>query len=365
MKDHLALHECGINTQRQIEKLSKAGCSAHGAFKRSYEALRQIGLTEKQARAIKSFDFLRITPTLRWAEVSDQHIITYDNEHYPALLKEIARPPSLLYVKGELESLSMPQLAIVGSRKPSPVGLENAALFARELVESGFIVTSGMALGVDGAAHRGALGGGKTIAVLGAGMGHIYPRVHRGLAGEIAQKGALVSEFPLAMQPRPENFPRRNRIISGLSYGVLVVEAAVKSGSLITARCAMEQGREVFALPGSIHNQQSRGCHELIRRGAALVQTVGDICSELPGMLEWARAHERPPLLAPYQEKLDFLGEHEQDEVVLKALGFEINSVDTIISRTQWNAGLVLEALLRLELRHRVKTVPGGYIRIK
>ena len=213
-----------------------------------------------------------------WLGQPAHHLLVWSDADYPPLLREIADPPLLLYVIGRREALASPQLAIVGSRNPSPMGRENAQAFAKSLAGAGLAITSGLALGVDGAAHRGALAaGGHTIAVTGTGLDRVYPARHRELAHAIAARGALVSEFPLGTSPRPENFPRRNRLISGLSLGTLVVEAALQSGSLITARLAAEQGREVFAIPGSIHAPQARGCHALIRQGAKLVETAQDI----------------------------------------------------------------------------------------
>lgn len=229
----------------------------------------------------------------------------WDDHRYPALLAELPDAPPLLFIDGDSSLLEQPQLAMVGSRRASRPGLDNATAFARSLAGGGFVITSGLALGIDGAAHQGALDvGGKTIAVLGTGLQQLYPRRHLGLASRIVEGGgALVSEFPLDCPPQAANFPRRNRIISGLSLGVLVVEASPSSGSLITARLAAEQGREVYAIPGSIHHPGARGCHQLIRQGAALVESVEDVLQALRG---WQQApavsqpsHSRPshPLL--------------------------------------------------------------------
>jgi len=214
--------------------------------------------------------------------IQARHILTLHDPAYPALLKEIADPPPLLFVRGDPAVLSRPQLGIVGSRNPTPGGRSLAEDFARSLSRCGLVVTSGMALGIDAAGHRGALrGGGTTLAVAGTGPDRIYPARHRDLARAIVEQGAIISEFAPGTPALPSNFPRRNRIISGLSLGVLVVEAACRSGSLITARLAAEQGREVFALPGSIHNPLARGCHHLIRQGAKLVEDIEDIVEEL------------------------------------------------------------------------------------
>ncbi|HEY0269107.1 MAG TPA: DNA-processing protein DprA, partial [Methyloradius sp.] len=223
-----------------------------------------------------------VQPTLDWLAIEGNHLITLADSTYPKLLLEIADPPPLLYAKGNLDLLNTPSVAIVGSRHASPQGAKNAEDFACALSQMGFCIVSGMALGIDGSAHIGALkGSGNTIAVVGTGLDIVYPAKHRELAHQIAQRGLIISEFPLNTPSRPQNFPRRNRIISGLSQGCLVVEANIQSGSLITARLATEQGREVFAIPGSIHSPLSKGCHSLIKQGAKLVDHVHDIVSEL------------------------------------------------------------------------------------
>ncbi|GIX31664.1 MAG: DNA processing protein DprA [Porticoccaceae bacterium] len=215
---------------------------------------------------------------------------------YPSLLREIPDPPPWLFVRGRPEALSLPQIAIVGSRRASRFGLAQAERFAAQLAAGGFAITSGLAVGIDAAAHRGALRTGVTVAVLGSGLARIYPRQHRELAEEIvAGGGALVAELPPEAPPLPHHFPRRNRILSGLALGVLVVEAAAQSGSLITARHALEQGREVFAVPGSLHNPLSRGCHRLIREGAVLVECAADLVAELGGLLEHKAEELAPP----------------------------------------------------------------------
>ena len=274
---------------------------------------------------------------------------------YPRLLAEIHRPPPLLFVRGDPTALSLPQLAIVGSRRASSGGLNSARAFAAALAASGFAITSGLALGVDGAAHRGALERGKTVAVFGTGIDICYPRQHRNLAQAILDGGGtLVSEFPLGLTPKRENFPQRNRIISGLGLGVLVVEAARGSGSLITARLAMEQGREVFAMPGSVHNPQARGCHWLIREGATLVETVDDIVEHLGGLLAY-KGEEAAPV--PPAAATD-------DEVrLLEAMGFDPVSADTLVERTGMAISRLTGILVGLELKGVVENVGGLYLR--
>lgn len=298
---------------------------------------------------------------VRWLDHPAHHFIPRGSPRYPSLLSAAPDAPPGLLVRGDLDVLSLPQLAIVGSRNPTQAGYDIARRFAEHLARSGLAITSGLAIGIDAAAHRGALeGGGKTIAVCGTGLDIDYPRANAGLSEEIASGGALVSEFPLGTPASRSNFPRRNRIISGLSLGTLVVEAAVRSGSLITARLAAEQGREVFAIPGSIHNPLSRGCHKLIRDGAQLVETADDIFAELqrfapPGPVS-SKTAESTALLAPALDK--------GYEILLDALGFEPASVDVLIARTGLKADEVASMLLILELEARIDACPGGlYVR--
>lgn len=301
----------------------------------------------------------------RWLDHPAHHFIPLGSPRYPPLLADLPDAPAALLVNGDADALGLPQLAIVGSRNPTGAGHDNARQFAAHLVRSGLTITSGLAIGIDAAAHRGALqAGGRTIAVCGTGLDIDYPRANAGLSAEIASSGALVSEFPLGTRATKSNFPRRNRIISGLSLGTLVVEAAVQSGSLITARLAAEQGREVFAIPGSIHNPLARGCHRLIRQGAKLVETADDIFVELralTGLLgEQTRAEtktaESTAVLAPALDK--------EYEILLDALGFEPASVDVLIARTGLKADEVASMLLILELEARIDASPGGlYVR--
>ncbi len=301
---------------------------------------------------------------LKWLEQDAHHFVAWGTPLYPRLLAEIPDAPVGLFVRGDPHALSMPQLAIVGSRNPTPTGRENAHEFAAYLARCGLTITSGFALGIDGASHEGALaGGGKTIAVCGTGLDIDYPKQHRPLAAAIAASGALVSEFPIGTPPLKNHFPRRNRIISGLAIGTLVVEAALQSGSLITARLAGEQGREVFAIPGSIHNPMARGCHQLIRQGAKLVETGADIFAELRGIVG---------ALAPISRDSDAgnssgdpRGELDKDyEILLDALGFEPAGVDSLVARTGFKADEVASMLLILELENRIESYPGGlYVR--
>ncbi len=299
-----------------------------------------------------------------WLENPQHHVVMWGSEHYPALLTQLTDAPIGLYVRGDPAVLCMPQLAIVGSRNPTPTGRENAYEFAAHLARCGLSITSGLALGIDTASHEGALAaGGKTIAVCGTGLDVPYPRSNRALAERIAAQGALVSEFPLGTPALKNHFPRRNRIISGLSVGTLVVEAAVRSGSLITARLASEQGREVFAIPGSIHNPLARGCHQLIRNGAKLVETGADIFAELGAIVTAlspvSTAMQNAPAGADRRPKLD-----KEYEILLDALGFEPAGVDLLVTRTGLRADEVASMLLILELENRIESHPGGlYVR--
>lgn len=281
----------------------------------------------------------------------DRHLVSIDDPRYPARLREIGDPPRALHCQGDVALLRQPQVAIVGARAATPQGLETAAAFAGELARRGLVITSGLALGIDGAAHRGALAaGGPTVAVCGTGLDRTYPSQHRELGREIAARGLLVSELPLGAPPLPHHFPRRNRIISGLSLGVLVVEAAPQSGSLGTARCATEQGREVFAIPGSIHSPASRGVHALIRQGAKLTESVDDILEEIaaPGALPYARPAAAAIELDPLQRR------------VLEALGFDATPFDHLVERLELPVERLSEALMALELQGVIAAAPGG-----
>lgn len=312
-------------------------------------------LTQTESRRAQS-----IAKDLHWLEGDDAHILLLDGEEYPALLAEISDPPPLLFVRGNPDALLLPQLAIVGSRNPDAVGKEIARDFARKLARAGLTITSGMALGIDAEAHKGALDGGKTVAVTGTGLDRVYPARNRDLAHEIVKQGAIVSEFAIGTEPRPENFPRRNRIISGLSIGTLVIQAARKSGSLITARMSMEQGREVFAIPGSIHNPLARGSHLLIRQGAKLVETTEDIVEELGGMLNLLREQ----LVEHASSEGDLTNEELDPEVkqVLSAISHETMLVDQVVEMCGLTTEAVSSIIMRLEINGEVATAPGGRV---
>ena len=272
----------GLTGQGICKLLSQFG-SPESIFVAPHQALKQVVSDAISNLIKKGPDLEAIEPSLQWLQKDGNHLITLADAHYPQALLEIPDPPPVLYAKGDLSCLTMPAIAMVGSRNASVQGEKNAEEFAYALSKQGLCIISGMALGIDGAAHRGALKheNGKTIAVVGTGLDIVYPSKHRELAHKIVAQGLVISEYSIGTPSRPENFARRNRIISGLSLGCLVVEANTPSGSLITAKCATEQGREVFAIPGSIHSPTSRGCHALIKQGAKLVDCIRDITDEL------------------------------------------------------------------------------------
>lgn len=327
----------------------------------SAQELTDIGLPAVALQGLLAPNWQRVDATLAWAQQPNAHLLTLLDPRYPTQLRHISDPPPVLFVLGNVQALQHTQLAIVGSRHPSPMGEENAYAFAMELAKTGVVITSGMALGIDAAAHRGALAAeGLTLAVAGTGLDRIYPAQHRVLAQQIIEQGALISEFPLGTRPSAGNFPRRNRIISGLSHGVLVVEAATQSGSLITARHAIEQGREVFALPGSIHNTHAKGCHELIRQGAKLVESVTHILEELPPTFA-----DNSVAYATAAAHYEVVAGSPQEAAVLAAIDDAPTSVEDIIQRCGLTADAVCSILLLLELQGKVQmTTAGQYCRV-
>lgn len=337
------------------------------------ELLRQFGLpenvlAEKRAaiarfagpaalQALDSEAVARaVAQALDWIEQPGNAIVTLADAAYPRLLLEIADPPALLYCRGRIELLNRPALAVVGSRNASAQGASNAEQFARTFSAAGLSIVSGMAQGIDAAAHRGGLAGeGSTIAVLGTGVDIAYPQANAALAAEIAARGLLLSEFPLGTKAFGHNFPRRNRLISGLAQGCLVIEAALSSGSLITARAAAEQGREVFALPGSIHSPLSKGCHALIKSGAKLAESAEDVLSELAAFRRTGFASTRATADLPQGA-----GGGAEDPL-LACMGFDPVDVDSLCARAGMPAEKVAAELLRLELAGRVAVLPGGF----
>ncbi len=352
----------GVGTKTYSILLEQFG-SPEQVFKASADQLAALGLKTKSLNFLKSPDWSLVEADLQWAEQEQAHIVTLQDACYPRLLREISDPPPVLYVYGQLAALSQNPFAMVGSRNPSSSGTETAFAFAKHLSNMGFSIVSGLALGIDAASHEGALAAnGATIAVTGTGLDRVYPAKHKDLAHQISKKGALVSEFAPGTAATAGNFPRRNRIISGLSYGVLVVEAALKSGSLITARLALEQGREVFAVPGSIHQPQAKGCNALIREGAKLVETAQHVIEEFEGigteMLEQLSQENCGNELDQQATNSDTLDEEYQK--VLAEIGFEPTSVDMVINRSGLTADAVCSMLLVLELRGYINTATGG-----
>lgn len=287
-------------------------------------------------------------------------LIPLSSRAYPELLKQISDPPPLLYTRGNIDIIDKPQVAMVGSRRTSRQGMENAIRFSRELASNGFTITSGLALGIDGQSHTGALEvDGTTIAVLGTGVDLVYPARHKDLAEKIIGSGLLVSEFALETPPRPYNFPRRNRIISGLSLAVLVVEAALQSGSLITARMALEQNRDVLAIPSSIHNLGGKGCNALIRQGAKLVENIDDIIEELGGWLP-------PDLVSRSPRRVDKKSPDlsDRENQLLDILGFDAASLDWLQQNSQWDTSELLATLTILEIKGVIENHEGLYLRL-
>lgn len=352
-------------------------------FRQSGSALRQV-VSEKQARALgREPEGLaqRVLATCQWCEDgagpdtpgSARAILTLADPRYPAALLAIEDPPPVLYLQGAARVLATgpgdaplmlePGIAVVGSRNPTPQGATNARQFAGALAASGLTIVSGLALGVDGAAHEGALDCGSadarrpaTIAVVGTGLDRVYPRRHHALARRIASEGLLISEYPIGTPPLAANFPRRNRIIAALSQGTLVVEAALQSGSLITARLAVEQGKEVFAIPGSIHSPLSRGCHALIRQGAKLVESAQDVLEEL--RMPSAQPEAPPRASGGHGQLLP--QDAEGDDSLLEALGFDPVSLDALQARTGLDIGRLQALLMALELDGKIGRLPGG-----
>jgi len=350
-----ALYLPGV-TPRTFSRWLEQFTDIQSLFHASEDEMQAKGISSQHRQSFQQINWKQVEEDLLWTQSFNHHIISLEDEAYPKLLKEISDPPLVLFVRGNKEALSTMQIAMVGSRRATPAGLKQAQYFASSLAEYGLTITSGLALGIDGASHRGALAAkGVTIGVCGTGLQHIYPRSHGKLAEDMLQQGgAILSEFPLNIPPRAENFPRRNRVIGGMSVGVLVVEAALKSGSLITARYALEQGREVFAIPGAIHNPLAHGCHYLIRQGAKLVETTEDVLEELNVALQKTKKQHN-------MNELTALSACQQQ--ILEQIEYEITPMDVILLRSGLTAGKVSSILLILELNGYIQSVPGGFIR--
>ena len=360
----LALHRAPGVGAIQFQRLLDHFGSAQALFRARACDWQAAGIKTELSRYLQNPDWKNVENDLAWLEKTSNTLICLSDPEYPALLKEIHDSPALLFVHGDASLLARPQLAIVGSRNPSHAGAGLAKDFAAYLSNCGLAITSGLATGIDAAAHRGALEShGTTLAVTGTGLDRVYPARHRDLAHEIASSGALVSEYPTGTAPLATNFPRRNRIISGLSLGTLVVEAALRSGSLITARTALEQGREVFAMPGSIHNPLARGCHALIRDGAKLVETGEHVLEELGALAGFSLCQpciqeSRNEVKKP-TDKADKLSIGYGQ--LLDAMGFEAISVNQLVDRSGLTPEEVCSMLLVLELDNYVVSGAGGH----
>ncbi|HEX6259721.1 MAG TPA: DNA-processing protein DprA [Woeseiaceae bacterium] len=323
--------------------------------------LRNCGLNEAAQHAIRHPDEAAIRRDLDWLLDDRNHLVHPQSGWWPELFDELADAPTILYLRGKPETLELPALSIVGSRNPTRGGVMNAYEFARHLGASGFSIVSGLAQGIDTAAHKGALdANAATVAVLGHGIDRVYPAANHELAHRIAAHGALISEYPLGTHPRKEHFPERNRLISGMSLGTLVVEAAKRSGSLITARLAAEQGREVFAIPGSIHNALSRGCHELIRQGAKLVENADDIVSELGPLVAHLMQNAERVLTPPADPAFAAPGHDAEYERLLSTLGHDPATVDELAAQSGLTIGQVSSMLLILELEGEIEALHSG-----
>ena len=347
----------GIGCER-YRALLNAFQSPRAALDAPFHALAQV-VEPKLATAIKDgADAQALEAALTWLDAPENHLLTLADADYPQHLLQIADPPVLLYLKGRRELLGVKNgIAVVGSRNATPAGMQTAQAFSKALSAAGLAIISGMALGIDSAAHLGGLQhSGSTIAVIGTGLDRVYPARNKALAQQIAQNGLIISEYNLGMPPLAQNFPRRNRIISGLSKGVLVVEAALASGSLITARMAAEQGRDVFAIPGSIHSTFSKGCHLLIKQGAKLVDDAADILEELQ-------------LTSPTQATFDLTHPEETDvddaspaAIVLSTMGFDVIPIDTLMAQLSLPPETIMAALTELEMLGKIGTLAGGRV---
>ena len=323
-------------------------------FRASLQELQAAGLSESVSLAIKQFDFSILDADLAWLTKPNHHVLIFGSAQYPKWLAEIPSPPIILYAKGDLDCLNQTLLGIVGTRHPSIAGANTAWRFAHDLAQVGLTIVSGLALGIDSQAHSGCLAAqGKTVAVLGTGIDIVYPRRNHVLAGQIAEAGLLISEFPLGSLPIANHFPRRNRIISGLSSALLVIEAAVRSGSLITAKFAMEQNRDVFAIPGSIYHSQASGCLRLLQQGACLVTSPQEVYDEMH--LGGAQFTKNISIFPKICDNTQFL----------QHVGFEVTTVDQLVERSACPISEVLCKIVELELQGLIQMVPGGYMRCR
>jgi DNA processing protein len=325
--------------------------------RQSERQLMESGLSEQKAKAVSSPDRSALEAALSWLDKASHHIVHYGSDEYPDMLTQLQGAPLMLFVNGDIDTLHLPALAIIGSRNPTRGGVRNAVNFSRYLASSGYTIVSGLAQGIDTAAHRGALDvKSRTVAFLGHGIDRVYPAQNYDLAHQIAASGALVSEYPLGAPPDKRHFPERNRLISGLTLGTLVIEAARQSGSLITARLAAEQGREVFALPGSIHNPLARGCHQLIRQGAKLVETAADIGAELAPLA----GHLQQNLMESSENKTEAPDVDDDYSELRKVLSHDPTSINELEAQSGLTIDQLSSMLLILELQGEVEALSGG-----
>jgi DNA processing protein len=352
----------GVGTQTFCQLLKTFGNPAN-VYAASYNQLKEVVSEKIAAEITQGVNEDALTDVIHWLSQANNHLVTLADAHYPKALLEITDPPPLLYAKGNIALLNLPSIAIVGSRNASVQGEKNAEAFAHDLCGYGLCIISGLALGIDGAAHRGALkANGATIAVVGTGLDIVYPAKHRDLAHQIVERGLIISEFALGTPSKPQNFPKRNRIISGLSLGCLVVEANLQSGSQITARLAAEQGREVFAIPGSIHSPMSKGCHQLIKQGAKLVDCLQDIVEDL-GLnrainsdLNSSLDHLNPDNAASNTTEKN----NTPNNPLLILMGFEPMTLENLVHLSSLTVSEVSSMLMLLELEGRVASLTGG-----
>ncbi|MDH5516516.1 MAG: DNA-processing protein DprA [Gammaproteobacteria bacterium] len=361
LKDWLTISLMGGLSSDKLLSALQACSTLSQLIHAGESSLKELKFTAHQISQLNSAEPEKINAMLEWAQQDHHHVLPITDERYPAQLKNISNPPKVLFVNGDIDYLYQPQLAMVGSRSPSAGGEKTAEAFAQHLSANGLTITSGLARGIDAASHRGALKGiAGTIAVVATGLDRVYPAEHRQLAHQICEQGALISEQPLGTAPHAGLFPLRNRIISGLSLGVLVVEAAIKSGTLITARHAIEQNKEVFAIPGSIHNPAIKGCHALIKQGAKLVETADDVLEELQILVkdntsgDTTGENRANPTKDPDPEYQKLLG----------CMGYDPIDIDSISVCTGFSAANIASMLLILELQGDIVASNGLYTRL-
>ncbi|MFZ3087893.1 MAG: DNA-processing protein DprA [Methylotenera sp.] len=346
----------GIGSQTYCQLLKTFG-SPSNIYSANFKQLKEVVSDSIANEILQGIDHQALAETRHWLSQLNNHLITLADPEYPQSLLEISDPPPFLYAKGNLALLNRPGIAIVGSRNASVQGEKNAEAFAHDLCAYGLCIVSGLALGIDGAAHRGALkANGATIAVVGTGLDIVYPAKHRELAHQIAEHGLIISEFNLGTPSKPQNFPKRNRIISGLSLGCLVVEANLQSGSQITARLAAEQGREIFAIPGSIHSPMSKGCHQLIKQGAKLVDCLQDIVEEFNLSTKLASA----PKFDHKNKTSDTPNQISPGDFILNIMGYEPITLENLVALSSLTVSDVSSMLMILELEGKVASLTGG-----